>query len=63
MLQTHNSPIATTCELAKHYLVDKKPSVIEIEIAFLLGYGDPSTFSAAFKSWHGHTPTEYRRSV
>ena len=48
-------------ELAKHLLADKKLSVIEI--AFLLGYGDPSTFSAAFKSWHGHTPTEYRRSA
>ncbi len=48
-------------ELAKHYLEDGSLSVIEI--AFLLGYADPSTFSAAFKSWHGSTPTEYRKAA
>jgi len=45
--------------LARKYLEDKSLSIIEI--AFLLGYGDPSSFSAAFKSWGGITPTEYRR--
>lgn len=45
--------------LARKYLDDKSLSIIEI--AFLLGYGDPSSFSAAFKSWSGLTPTEYRR--
>jgi AraC-like DNA-binding protein len=45
--------------LARKYLEDKSLSVIEI--AFLLGYGDPSSFSAAFKSWSGFTPTEFRR--
>lgn len=45
--------------LARKYLEDKSLSVIEI--ALLLGYGDPSSFSAAFKSWSGFTPTEYRR--
>tara|TARA_R110002110_G_scaffold303525_1_gene517625 strand:- start:46462 stop:47493 length:1032 start_codon:yes stop_codon:yes gene_type:complete len=45
--------------LARKYLDDKSLSIIEI--AFLLGYGDPSSFSAAFKSWSGFTPTEYRR--
>jgi AraC-like DNA-binding protein len=45
--------------LARKYLDDKSLSIIEI--AFLLGYGDPSSFSAAFKSWNGVTPTEYRR--
>jgi AraC-like DNA-binding protein len=45
--------------LACKYLEDKRLSIIEI--AFLLGYGDPSSFSAAFKSWSGYTPTEYRQ--
>jgi len=45
--------------LARKYLDDKSLSIIEI--ALLLGYGDPSSFSAAFKSWSGFTPTEYRR--
>ena len=45
--------------LAVKYLEDKSLSIIEI--AFLLGYSDPSSFSAAFKSWRGVTPTEFRR--
>ncbi len=45
--------------LARKYLEDRSLSIIEI--ALLLGYGDPSSFSAAFKSWSGLTPTEYRR--
>ena len=44
--------------LAKKYLDDDRLSIIEI--AFLLGYGDHSTFSAAFKSWTRITPSEYR---
>jgi len=44
--------------LARRYLQENRLSVIEI--AFLLGYGDPSSFSAAFKTWHDCTPTEYR---
>ena len=46
--------------LAGKYLEDKSLSIIEI--ALLLGYGDPSSFSAAFKSWNGITPTEFRRT-
>jgi len=46
-------------DLARKYLEDKRLSIIEI--ALLLGYGDPSSFSAAFKSWSGQTPTEFRR--
>ena len=46
-------------DLAAKYLEDKSLSIIEI--ALLLGYGDPSSFSAAFKSWNGITPTEFRR--
>ncbi|MEM8661096.1 MAG: AraC family transcriptional regulator [Pseudomonadota bacterium] len=46
-------------DLAEKYLNDDSLSIIEI--ALLLGYGDPSSFSSAFKSWKGVTPSEYRR--
>ncbi len=55
----HRSLQRVKSNLAKKYLEDKSLSIIEI--AFLLGYGDPSSFSAAFKSGSGSTPTEYRR--
>jgi AraC-like DNA-binding protein len=45
--------------LARKYLDDKSLTVIEI--SFLLGYADPSSFSAAFKAWSGNSPTEYRQ--
>ncbi|HEX2778699.1 MAG TPA: AraC family transcriptional regulator [Gemmatimonadaceae bacterium] len=33
------------------------------EVAFLLGYGEPSTFYRAFRRWTGKTPEEYRRAA
>ena len=30
------------------------------EVAFLLGYSEPSTFYRAFRRWHGVTPGKYR---
>ena len=32
-----------------------------VEVAFLTGFSDQSTFSRAFKRWSGHTPQAYRR--
>lgn len=32
------------------------------EVAFLTGFADQSTFSRAFKRWHGRTPRAYRQS-
>ncbi len=32
------------------------------EIAFLTGYSEQSTFTRAFKRWHGQTPTSFRRA-
>lgn len=31
------------------------------EVAFILGYSDPSSFHRAFKRWTGKTPEQYRR--
>jgi len=45
--------------LAARYLQDRSFSVINI--ALLLGYGDPTSFSTAFKSWQGCSPSEYRK--
>ena len=33
------------------------------EIAFLTGYAEQSTFSRAFKRWHGQTPASFRRAM
>ena len=44
--------------IAKSMLIDTEFQLTEI--AFVLGYGDPSTFSTAFKRWTNQTPTEYR---
>ena len=33
------------------------------EIAFLTGYAEQSTFTRAFKRWHGQTPTGFMRSM
>ncbi|MEP1201640.1 AraC family transcriptional regulator [Tateyamaria sp.] len=47
--------------MAKSMIADTDMSFTEV--AFVLGYSDPSTFSTAFKRWTGQTPTLYRRQV
>lgn len=44
--------------LASLYLKD--PSLALLDIALLLGYADQSSFTTAFKSWHGMTPGAWR---
>ncbi|HEB26905.1 MAG TPA: AraC family transcriptional regulator [Porticoccus sp.] len=44
---------------AVRYLADKHLSITEI--SFLLGYADQGSFSSAFKSWQGVSPSEYRQ--
>lgn len=44
--------------LARHYLADTELSATEI--AFLLGYEEPSSFYRAFHSWTGQTPDGVR---
>ena len=46
-------------DLAKRYL--QEPGLPIGEIAWLLGYGQPSAFHHAFKRWSGHTPRQMRQ--
>lgn len=45
-------------DLAERYI--RGDSYTVTEIAFLLGYTDPSAFSRAFRSWFGCSPTKMR---
>ncbi len=45
-------------ELSLRYLVDAGLGITEI--AFLLGYSDQASFSNAFRSWRGCSPSDYR---
>jgi AraC-like DNA-binding protein len=44
--------------MALHYLSGKKTSLNDI--AYLVGFADPTSFSRAFKRWTGKSPSEYR---
>jgi AraC-like DNA-binding protein len=48
-------------EMAMRLLRDRKLAIYEV--AFLLGYAEPSTFHRAFRRWRGVAPHEYRRSM
>ncbi len=48
----------TRQELGERYIRDNNLSLTEI--AFLLGFSDSSSFSRAYRSWTGQTPTEFR---
>jgi AraC-like DNA-binding protein len=46
-------------DLALRYLAD--PKIAISEVAYLLGYSEPSPFHRAFKRWTGTTPSEARK--
>jgi len=46
-------------QMALRFLADRHMGITSI--AFLLGYADSSSFSTAFKTWHGCSPSEYRQ--
>ncbi len=50
----------TRLQLAQKYLAQPQRSVVEV--AYLLGFSEPSTFSRAFKRWTGQAPVDYRQS-
>ena len=45
--------------LARKYLLQSKMSVAEI--AYVLGFSQPSALTRAFRKWHGATPLAYRK--
>jgi len=47
-------------ELAKQYVNNSDVSLSEV--TFLLGFSESSSFSRAYKRWHGFTPNEVRKS-
>jgi len=47
-------------ELARHYLT--KTAISNVEISFLLGFEEPSSFFRAFHNWTGETPDQVRRA-
>ncbi len=47
--------------LARKYLAQPQRSIVEI--AYLLGFSEPSTFSRAFKRWTGQAPADYRAGL
>jgi len=47
-------------EMSTHLLDQRKLAVYEV--AFLLGYADPSSFHRAFRRWHRKSPRTYRRA-
>ena len=46
-------------ELAERYLKDPGNSIVEV--AFLLGFSDQSSFHRAFQRWTGASPGRWRR--
>lgn len=48
-------------ELSLRYLADPKLAISEV--AYLLGYSEPSPFHRAFRRWTGTTPSEARRGT
>jgi len=40
----------------------RSPELAIYEIAYMLGYSEPSTFYRAFRRWHGRSPEEVRQS-
>ena len=48
-------------QAAKSYLAPG--DIAATEVAYLLGFAEPSSFNRAFKRWSGRTPMEYRRGL
>ncbi len=53
--------VNTRRQLSERYVEDKSLSVTEI--SFLLGFAETSSFSRAYKSWTGVSPSEHRLAM
>jgi len=51
----------TRKQAARTYLADTTLSIAEV--AYLLGYSEPTAFHRAFKRWHGTTPQAFRAAT
>ncbi len=51
----------TRLQLAQKYLGQPHRSIVEI--SYMLGFSEPSTFSRAFKRWTGQAPVEFREAL
>ena len=51
----------TRRELAMQFLRQKRMTLLEI--AYLLGFADPSNFFRAFKRWFGMPPGQFREQL
>ena len=63
-LQAENTSFKTILDelrfqLSKEYLQQNQYSITEI--AFQLGFSDPSAFSRAFRQWSGESPSHYKK--
>lgn len=47
-------------DLGRMYLADHNLAIFEV--AFLLGYSEPSPFNRAFRRWTGQSPSEFRQA-
>ena len=47
-------------ELSRRYLQESKLAICEV--AYILGFSEPSAFHRAFRRWTGVTPKEFRRA-
>jgi AraC-like DNA-binding protein len=52
--------VETRRRLADHYILDNNLTLTEISL--LLGFSEASSFSRAFKTWTGSTPTQMRKA-
>ena len=50
---------AVRSDLAQRHLRESHHSITDV--AFLLGYSEPSVFVRSFKKWTGQTPGAFRR--
>jgi AraC-like DNA-binding protein len=51
----------TRREAAERYLTESSLSIAEV--AYLLGYSEPSAFHRAFKRWFGRSPQGFRERL